>query len=462
MSIESFLQILDRAHSGPVCPVKDWNLKLLPSKVSETLKKYGLTGTCDPENPVNTDDQLADTFFKAGFELALEAGFLCQDTERIIQVSEEELKSALREAKSETTLGKGRDMVLWKSRKPEDKYPAVFGAPMGNLVSEDIWVLLHQGIAQHREVDFFGGGVIPTIFGRRVLSGTPYETLVGRYQAQLTREVLWRAGRTGMAARGIASSPTAYGQLGGLGTVGGLDPSVDFANIMSPSELVTNYEMLHKVANAINCGARIRGVSASMIGGYLGPPEAAALAQIACSLLLLPIHQADFVGGEVVDVRYGGDCGRHGIWAESVHGQALSRNTHLLTFHVVNQTASPCTEMLLYESAVGVLTISVSGVSSHQGPRSGGGKYADQVTPLECKFCGEVLKCSAGMTRKDANEIAKALLPKYEDMLLNPPQGKSFRECYDLNTLKPTQEWNDIYLKVKKELIELGVPLNYP
>lgn len=84
MSIESFLRILDRAHTGPVCAVKDWNLNLLPRKVSDKLKEYRLSGTYDPDNPINTDDELADTFFKAGFELALEAGLLCQDTERIM------------------------------------------------------------------------------------------------------------------------------------------------------------------------------------------------------------------------------------------------------------------------------------------------------------------------------------------------------------------------------------------
>jgi len=66
------------------------------------------------------------------------------------------------------------------------------------------------------------------------------------------------------------------------------------------------------------------------------------------------------------------------------------------------------------------------------------------------------------MTRKQANEIVKVLIPKYESMLWNPPIGKSFRDCYDMNTLKPTQEWLNIYLKVKQELIELGVPLEYP
>ena len=66
------------------------------------------------------------------------------------------------------------------------------------------------------------------------------------------------------------------------------------------------------------------------------------------------------------------------------------------------------------------------------------------------------------MSCKEANELAKVLIPKYEGDLYNPPIGKSFRDCYDIETLKPTEEWLGIYLKVKRELIELGVPLVYP
>ena len=462
-SMEDFLKILDKAHSGPICKVEDWNRQVLPERVSQKLKKYRLTGTCDTENPINTDDELADTYFKAAFELAIETGILCTNTERIITVTEDELRTALREAPSEAIMGKGKDAVVWKTRTPEDKHPALLEAPMGNLISEDIWVLLHAAVAGVKEIDIWGGGgIIPTMFGHRVLSGTPYETLVGRYQAQLNREALWRAGRPGMATRAVSTSPTAYGQLGGFGTAGGFDPGVDFAEILTPAELMTNYEILHKVANIVNCGSRHRGTSSSVIGGYLGPPEAVVLAQIACSLLLMAVLLADFVGGSTIDARYGGHCGRHGMWAESIHGQAISRNTHILDRHVLNIVASPCTEMMLYESAVGMLNISASGVSLYRGPRSGGGKHADHLTPLECKFCGEVLKKSAGMTRKQANEIAKVLIPKYENMLQNPPAGKRFQDCYDLKTLEPTKEWHGIYLKVKRELIDLGVPLDLP
>ena len=459
-SMEDFLKILDKAHSGPVCTVKDWNMNILPQKVTQKLKDHRLSGTCDTENPINADDELADTFFKAGYELALDTGFLCSDTERIIQVTEEELKHALLSARSELTLGMGQDAVKWKARKPEDEYPAMFGAPLSNLVSEDIWLILNTAIAKLPEVDLFGGATIPTIFGRRVLAGTPYETLVGRYQAQLNREALWRAGRPGMASRGVSTSPTAYGQLGGFGTAGGFNPAVDIATILTPAELMTSYEVLHKVANIINCGGTNRAQSSSLIGGYLGPPEAAALTQIAASLLLPVIHKGDSAGTTIVDIRYNGNCGRHGQWAESIHGQAISRNTRLLTHHVLNQTAGPCTEMLLYESAVGVLNISVSGVSMYHGPRSGGGKYADHLTPLECELCGRVLKRSAGMTRKKANEIVKVLIPKYEDQLRNPAKGKSFQDCYDLKTLQPLPEWQNMYLKVKKELVNQGLSID--
>lgn len=63
------------------------------------------------------------------------------------------------------------------------------------------------------------------------------------------------------------------------------------------------------------------------------------------------------------------------------------------------------------------------------------------------------------MTRKEVNEIVKVIIPKYESMLRNPPRGKSFRDIYDLEKLEPTPECFDIYCKVKRELIELGVPL---
>ncbi len=442
--------------------MKEWNNKVLYQGVLRKLEKYGLKNTCDTENPINSDDELADSFYKAGFELAVELGMLCHDTERVVKVTEEELDEAINNAPNELVLGKGRDMVILKNRKPEDELKPLSVSPMGHLISEDTWVQLVQAIAQQTEIDGIRSPVSPTIFGHPVLANTPYETAAGWYEAQLTKEALQKAGRPGMFTVSVGSSPTAYGQLGGYGTVSGFDPEVTVASILCPGELTTTYSTLHKVVHTINCGGIVYMGSCSMIGGYSGPPEGGALTQIADNLLQFVVHRADCHAGHELDVRYSGSCGREAQWAESVACQALRRNTHLLNMGVANQVAGPCTEMLLYESAVAMLNISASGGAGYVGPRTSGTKYIDHITPLECKFCAEVLKYSAGMTRKQANEIVKELIPKYESMLWDPPIGKSFRDCYDLKTLKPTQEWLDIYLKVKKELIELGVPLKYP
>lgn len=223
MSIQHILEILERAHNGSLCTAKEWSINVLPTKVSQKLKEHRLQGTFDRENPINTDDTLADSFYKAGYELALEMGLLCLDTERIIKVSEDEIRKALRNAPTELILGKGHDAVVVKHREPEDKYPPFFMSPMGNMVSEEIWIPLHLGILEHREVSIFQGCSLITMFGYPMMANTPYETLLGRYRAELTREVLWRAGRPGMPVFVMSGSSTPYGQLGGFGIPGGFD-----------------------------------------------------------------------------------------------------------------------------------------------------------------------------------------------------------------------------------------------
>lgn len=52
-----------------------------------------------------------------------------------------------------------------------------------------------------------------------------------------------------------------------------------------------------------------------------------------------------------------------------------------------------------------------------------------------------MLKAAAGITRKQKNEIVKILIPKYEADLYDPHIAKSFKDCYNLHTLEPTNEW---------------------
>jgi methylamine--corrinoid protein Co-methyltransferase len=119
----------------------------------------------------------------------------------------------------------------------------------------------------------------------------------------------------------------------------------------------------------------------------------------------------------------------------------------------------PGTKELLYESLVGMTNIAVSGTSNSVGVRSAGGRLTNYLTPLENQFAGEVYKAAAGMSREEGNDIAKRFIPKYEDVLTTPPDGRPFQELYNLETLEPIAEWRQMYEEVKAEAIEAGLPL---
>lgn len=455
---EKILRSLDRAYNGPICSVKDWDTKVIPQTIRTILKKYRLEKTFDPENPINCNDDLADQFFKAGWELALELGMLNVETERIIKITEEELIDTLRHKPKEITLGSGSDQVILKARKPEDPTPPLLAASLGIVVSEELYVPIVEGIVKYKKlVDVLHGPSLATVYGRKIRSGTPYETLMGGYEAELRREALWRAGRPGMANTGIAGAVTEYGHLGGAAAIGG-PGNVTMA--LCPVELKTNFAVFHRVMMAINNNMRIRAGGFSYIGGYAGPPEGAALANIAVDLLLATILDSDYTSSYVYDIQLLGNCGRKALWANSIAIQAVSRNTNLIRNKIVNETGGPCTDMFMYEAAIGLMNHCVSGASKTTQPRSAGGKLTDYLTPMEAWWCGEVFKSCAGMTRKQANEIAKKVLPKYEERLSNPPKGKSVLECFDLKEMRPLPEYQKLYLDIRNELIDLGMPLN--
>jgi methylamine--corrinoid protein Co-methyltransferase len=458
IKVQKLLNNLDKAYAGPVVPMKEWDTKIIPKTIKGILNKYHLANTLDLENPINCDDELADTFFKAGWELALELGLYCEDTERVIKITEDELLECIRDYQDINILGEGQDQVIMKPRKPEDPYPPLLAASLGIVCSEENYLPLVQGLVKYNKlVDVLHGPTLATVFGRTIRSGTPYETLMGNYESQLKKEALWRAGRPGMACTGVAGAVTEYGHMGGAPAVAGRG---NVTMSLLPVELKVTFSNFHRIIQGLNFGHKLRIGGFSYIGGYAGPPEGAALANIANDLLIPTILQADYTSSYVYDIQLFGNCGRKAVWANSIATQAVSRNTGFMRNKIVNETGGPCTEMFMYEAAVGLMNHCVSGASKTTQPRSAAGRYTDYITPVEAWWCGEVFKSCAGMTRKQANDIAKKILPKYEDKLIAPEKGQSVNECFDLASLTPKPHYAALYQKVRSELLDIGLPLN--
>jgi methylamine--corrinoid protein Co-methyltransferase len=454
----SFIDVLDRAHDGPYCDPREWDKTRILAEVKQKLAEHGLNKTCNPQKPINTDDGLANEFWKAGFEMALDLGMLCLNTERVIKFDEDELKDAIRYlAPSEITLGDGADKVVVKSRKPEDTTPTIFRSGYG-IVSEETMLPLLQGIAQQKAVDLLSAFSSSTLYGRPLRAVSPYETLAGINEASILKEATRRANRPGMPCVGLGVAATEYALLGGYGAPNGYNAK-DIATVLAITELKTSYSLLHKVAKVLSYGGHIRGGHVSMIGGYVGPPEGAAIGAVAATILQLLVHRCSIPTGIVYDIRYSGNVGRDAIWANSVADQAVNLNTKILTGGVLSQVSGPCTYEILYEMAAGAIEQVVSGCTGGGGNRPAGGVHLDHASPLEQKFMAEVVKSSVGMKRSEGNEILNKLLPKYENKLKTPSIGKSFAECYDIRNFKPSAEWKEIYANVSKELLDLGLSL---
>ncbi|MEM2896569.1 MAG: monomethylamine:corrinoid methyltransferase, partial [Candidatus Bathyarchaeia archaeon] len=196
--------------------------------------------------------------------------------------------------------------------------------------------------------------------------------------------------------------------------------------------------------------------SDQLIGGFTRGAEETLVSCVAHHLANLVINQASFQELNCQHIHYNNKSNRLSIWCHNVAGQAIVRNTKIVTHSECFASAGPCTEMILYEGAAVALSV-VSGVSLGPGIVGRATKEMDKYTGLESGFYAEVGKAYLGMKRENANELVKELVKKYEDKFKDPPVGKTFNECYDVKSMKPTKEWLEIYERVKKDLENLGV-----
>ena len=150
------------------------------------------------------------------------------------------------------------------------------------------------------------------------------------------------------------------------------------------------------------------------------------------------------------------------LWITSVYSQAIARNTKMPQTSNGFANAGQGTEMLYYETAAHSLASTVSGANLWE-MAPARNKYPNRGTPLECRLAAEVGYGAAlsGMPRKDANDIVKKLVKKYEENIPDAPLGKTFREMYDVDRAIPNKEAQDQYNNIKSDLKNLGVPFPY-
>ena len=216
--------------------------------------------------------------------------------------------------------------------------------------------------------------------------------------------------------------------------------------------------LLNRVTHYAQYGCYTGNLTGPIYGGWCMGSEGVAVTLVAYSLSGLCIHGAIYNQHFPFHLHWGSNTTRELLWPISVAGQAMARNSKLL--HTSNgfSNAGPMTEMVLYETACHALVSTVSGWHLWE-MASTRNKYRNRATPMEARLGMEVGHAAAnmGMTREQANEIVKQILPQYEDQLAEAPIGKRLDECYNLETVEPTQEYVALYEGVKEKLSKFGL-----
>jgi len=199
-SIEKALTVYEtylRSERGPRTTENVWDNKTVPDAAAELKEKYQLDFG-DKFIPVDPD--LKKRLFQAGMEMLVSVGILNVDTQRVIRVTEDEVKAGIRGAPKRIQLGEyGEKVVLEPRRANAPKKPVIQGGPTGATVSEDVFVPMMQSYAQEPVVDTLVNGVMATVGGIPSSTNTPFEITAKLAEIRAVREACNRAGRPYMA-----------------------------------------------------------------------------------------------------------------------------------------------------------------------------------------------------------------------------------------------------------------------
>ena len=197
-----------------------------------------------------------------------------------------------------------------------------------------------------------------------------------------------------------------------------------------------------------------------IFGGYCGGIEETNICDIATTLASFTVFSGNFHLDGPIHIRWGITTSRETLQIAAHAAAAVDANTDLLLANQYYPIAGPCTEMCLLETATQAISDTASGRELLSGSAAAKGVVQDKTTGMEARIMGEAAMATAGMKISEVNEILEKLVSGYEVNYKTAPAGKRFQECYDIKTVKPTDEYLKVYDGAVSKLRELGLQID--
>ena len=453
----TLLEIAERTQTGEKVEEKKWDMEFFRT-ISELVKKYGI------EFPgehyfINMDDELVERASEAAIELLEKVGVYCITTRRRVNLSRDEILTAIREAPTKILMGKGRDRRVWKQRKVEEKDKLNICPGHHSPFTEDLAGLIVSNLAQIPRADFIEGFNFPKVDGREII-GAPMEVYASRRQLRWMREGVRKAGRPGLAVVYYPINTRAEDLIGVIDPDYGLRRTDGILLTLLP-DLKMEQDMLSAAIVYEEYGSFKLSGSFAIVGGFCGGIEGAIVEGIAKPIACMIAYRdyIHYTGVEHVHMLNGRQILVPGInWARSVVNQALNRFTHTICMRWVIPTSGPGTELNLLEVAMQSIEAPINGMNLYA-PRHCRTTINHGQTPLEAEWMIEVSDAviDQGFDRQGASELLAKFAKRLESE--KPAPGYDITECYDLIHHKPMPDYEKAYLNVKKQLTKMGLKL---
>lgn len=196
-----------------------------------------------------------------------------------------------------------------------------------------------------------------------------------------------------------------------------------------------------------------------IFGGYCGGVEETAICDVATTLAAFTLFCGNYHLDGPIHIRWGITTARETLQIAAHAAAAIDANTDLLLANQYYPIAGPCTEMCLLETAAQAITDTGSGRELLSGSAAAKGVAMDKTTGMEARIMGEAARATAGMKIPDVNNVLEKLISSYEKNYTKAPAGKTFSECYDILTVKPSAEYLKVYDGAVKTLKGFGLDI---
>jgi len=456
----SLLDIAERIQKGSKMKEKDWELSLY-KKIGELSKKYGI-GYPGDGSYFNLDNDIVDRIFQAALDFLVEMGMYCVSTQRVVKFDEREVLAAIQEIPNQVIVGEGRDARIIKQKKVEGKEPLNHCPGHSAPFTEELAPLIVKNYAQIASGDYLESFNFTVVDGRKIF-GTPLEVYAAKRGIAWMREGVRKAGRPGMAIAYYPITTRAPTLIAPIGPDFGLRRTDGVLLSMLPDIKIEQDTLTAAIVYEDYGCFKINGGGIGIIGGFSGGVEGAIIESIVKTIGGWLAYRDILANVGIWNIRQTTlkkmQIRPKELWGNSVVFQVLNTKTNLVDFGVTPGQSGPGTETHLMEEGIYAIRVAIDGANLYVARQELARMNASQ-TPLESEFMAEVANATikAEITRKEGNKIIKRLTEKVNDRKVeNGPND--IRECYDLVHHKPKAEYEQIYLKVKKEFRDAGISI---